>query len=598
MTDNAQFTLPQPTDLSQITSSAMSNKQQQAQPMSSLPSFNSLMNTALDSIGSPNTLPTHLSRVASGGPPGLPRVQPKLVDPSQIQWFYLDPNGTQQGPYDGMQMQSWYQQGYFQSDLRIRRDGQTSFTTIGEYVNLVGDYQYPFTIPLPEIQRLPDTTRSRSGSQFFVSASEPDTKWAAPTQDSGYVRADELIGSNMAGLSLEDESVEPTGPDSATFEREVTPEVAPAANKFAPAQPPSPVDIPARASPVKASPVTTPARASPARANPVNIATPAKASKVAPSPTKPAVHNSETVMAPWAKKRPTPPTKSLDEIRKEEEDKLRKQQEAKRVMEEADKELATRLALADSDASPLPSTARWTNASARPVKPTKSLDEIRKEQLRAEAAKTAALKQQQTIAQSISKPHTSSGNDNSWTVVSNKKTTATSRAESKRVGTQSANLSPTALRNISSQQQRPVQRPVQKPVQAAWKTPAAGKPPTAESDQTSDAQQFLSWSRQQLQGLYPSVNKEDVLSIILQLPSGIESREIIADTIYSNSSTLDGRQFAANFIQRRTKVEEYVVKQGYDFNWQELLSTPGSSPEAGWDTAFTKVTSKRSRRRR
>ncbi len=81
---------------------------------------------------------------------------------------------------------------------------------------------------------------------------------------------------------------------------------------------------------------------------------------------------------------------------------------------------------------------------------------------------------------------------------------------------------------------------------------------------------------------------------MLQLPAGSESTEIIADTIYSNSSTMDGRRFASEFNARRSKVEALFNKQGYDFDWQQLLKSSGSSNAGdGWDAAFTKVTRRR-----
>ncbi|CAI4813456.1 AIF_collapsed_G0053090.mRNA.1.CDS.1 [Saccharomyces cerevisiae] len=49
--------------------------------------------------------------------------------------------------------------------------------------------------------------------------------------------------------------------------------------------------------------------------------------------------------------------------------------------------------------------------------------------------------------------------------------------------------------------------------------------------------------------LIPVTLPDNVLEMLLSLPPGSESKEIIADTIYSYSSTMDGRRFATDFIK-------------------------------------------------
>lgn len=101
---------------------------------------------------------------------------------------------------------------------------------------------------------------------------------------------------------------------------------------------------------------------------------------------------------------------------------------------------------------------------------------------------------------------------------------------------------------------------------------------------------------------------------MMQLPVGTETQEIIADTIYSNSGTMDGRRFASEFMKKRAKIEETIKKRGWAFDWFEALegtkgmkaskstANGGSSFDSSaadnddWDGAFTVVSRKKGRK--
>lgn len=80
---------------------------------------------------------------------------------------------------------------------------------------------------------------------------------------------------------------------------------------------------------------------------------------------------------------------------------------------------------------------------------------------------------------------------------------------------------------------------------------AAPKPPT--SDEPS--MEFVRWAKQALTGLQVPV--DDFITMLLQFPidppasSKSEVQEIIADSVYASSRTLDGRRFAQEFMTRR-----------------------------------------------
>jgi PERQ amino acid-rich with GYF domain-containing protein len=56
-----------------------------------------------------------------------------------------------------------------------------------------------------------------------------------------------------------------------------------------------------------------------------------------------------------------------------------------------------------------------------------------------------------------------------------------------------------------------------------------------------------------LKGLNNSVNVEEIMSMLLSFPLDPDAStlELISDLIYANSTTLDGRRFASEFVNKR-----------------------------------------------
>lgn len=90
-------------------------------------------------------------------PPGLPPTAPPsvglpaLISSDKIEWVYVDPSGTEQGPFNGDMMQEWLTDGYLHLDLRIRRKEEREFRTLKELCERVQNYIHPFKIPLPDL---------------------------------------------------------------------------------------------------------------------------------------------------------------------------------------------------------------------------------------------------------------------------------------------------------------------------------------------------------------------------------------------------------------------------------------------------------------
>ena len=69
---------------------------------------------------------------------------PTIPSVQQIQWFYLDPQGNEQGPFTSSDMMDWYEAGYFPPELRLRRAGiDRRFAALNDISRLYG--RVPFT---------------------------------------------------------------------------------------------------------------------------------------------------------------------------------------------------------------------------------------------------------------------------------------------------------------------------------------------------------------------------------------------------------------------------------------------------------------------
>jgi PERQ amino acid-rich with GYF domain-containing protein len=104
---------------------------------------------------------------------------------------------------------------------------------------------------------------------------------------------------------------------------------------------------------------------------------------------------------------------------------------------------------------------------------------------------------------------------------------------------------------------RPTAASIVKPSTPAKSTvPAAIKPKSNGIDEsTSPSLDFIRWTKQSLTGL--TVNVDEFIQMLLTFPIDPPASdragvlEIISDSVYASSSTLDGRRFAQEFFTRR-----------------------------------------------
>ncbi|XP_051989276.1 GRB10-interacting GYF protein 2 isoform X3 [Xyrauchen texanus] len=80
----------------------------------------------------------HLTAKFGPKPTALP-----ITHEAAFKWFYKDPQGEVQGPFNNQEMSEWFQAGYFTMTLQVKRGCDELFQPLGEIMKLWG--RVPFT---------------------------------------------------------------------------------------------------------------------------------------------------------------------------------------------------------------------------------------------------------------------------------------------------------------------------------------------------------------------------------------------------------------------------------------------------------------------
>ena len=100
--------------------------------------------------------------------------------------------------------------------------------------------------------------------------------------------------------------------------------------------------------------------------------------------------------------------------------------------------------------------------------------------------------------------------------------------------------------------------------------------------------EFFAWARTALRDLDSSVNFEEFFQLLLSFAAagGKDSQELIGESVYANSTTIDGRRFAEEFVRRRR--EDLKNKDGRNRTVPELSAATAaastSSGTSGWSS--------------
>lgn len=141
--------------------------------------------------------------------------------------------------------------------------------------------------------------------------------------------------------------------------------------------------------------------------------------------------------------------------------------------------------------------------------------------------------------------------------------------------------------------------PVPEPVTRPAVVHATSNHKSFSSDEPRPASEdFLRWCRQALKGLQ-GVVLEDFIQMLLSFPLNPDPMtvEIIQDSIYANSQSLDGRRFADEFIRRR-KADAFPNGPAQSASSASLssLASSGSGHYSGGADSF-KVVSKKGKKK-
>ncbi|KAL4870083.1 hypothetical protein BDV12DRAFT_65522 [Aspergillus spectabilis] len=335
--------------------------------------------------------------------------------------------------------------------------------------------------------------------------------------------------------------------------------------------------------PPSASPLPAPA----AQRNRQNVAESLAANSR--SQTQTPVETPATSIAPWAKEvNELPKGPSLKEIQEAEARSAAQREElaaaARRAQLLAEQE---RLSQAQAQQAPgLPSSANWAS-SGSPATPTsagsvwnnkgastttstakKTLAQIQKEEealarkQRAAAVAAAAVASQNTVATGPAPSSTGkryadlaskapaaspvSAGSGAWTTVG-----ASGRAKAPPVA-------PTGPRSTSGPIPLAASPVRPRPVTVVTAAPRTLPVSTPSASPSRAMEEFNKWAKLTLgKGLNTNINVDDFVQQLQLLPA---EAEIISDSVYANSQTLDGRRFAEEFIRRRKLADKGIVE--------------------------------------
>ncbi|CUM46458.1 unnamed protein product [Debaryomyces fabryi] len=290
--------------------------------------------------------------------------------------------------------------------------------------------------------------------------------------------------------------------------------------------------------------------------------------------------NSQPILAPWAsvtstnQDSNTKPALTLKEIQMVEAERVKEQKQIEAAIKNEQLSKAKLEEKPVEEKPSLPKASSWgVNANSKPVVAKKTLAEIQREEFEAAKAKAKAANVL-PVASTASKSSFANAlansvpkDDSPWTVVTPKKPLVKKPSQStiSTTTTPASKANPQLLRSVS-----------------------AVKPLKSTANSMALKEEFLIWARSSMTNLYPTVSKDDLLDIFTTLPLNNDSSQLISETIYSSSATMDGRRFAQEFLKRRQKVEQQIGAQD-EVSWGSAIISSADKvstiDEEGWSTS-------------
>ncbi|SPO27506.1 uncharacterized protein UTRI_10623 [Ustilago trichophora] len=116
---------------------------------------------------------------------------------------------------------------------------------------------------------------------------------------------------------------------------------------------------------------------------------------------------------------------------------------------------------------------------------------------------------------------------------------------------------------------------------AGLPTSSSLKRTTTVTDPNAPSPEFIKYCKDNLQGL--TIKTDDFIDMLLQFPldPSADVIEIIADTVYANSSTLDGRRFANDFVSKRKLDVQGRTGSGVTSRWSGAAASGNAAGGMG-----------------
>ncbi|KAG5729781.1 GYF domain-containing protein mpd2 [Termitomyces sp. T112] len=194
----------------------------------------------------------------------------------------------------------------------------------------------------------------------------------------------------------------------------------------------------------------------------------------------------------------------------------------------------------------------WTNtsktlATKKTMKEIQEEEERRKKNAVKETVASAARRAYAETTQKATPPVSQGGG--AWTTVG-----AGGKPTTTLVPARPPAVQPPPVSSIPSTSARPNgNTPVPRPVSVSPIIKTATPTPKGDELPIPPSSEFMKWLSNTLKGLNSSVNVEEIMEMLISFPVEPDQATIdtVADAIYINSTTLDGRRFAAEFFSKR-----------------------------------------------
>lgn len=560
-----------------------------------------------------------------------------IVQPSDMQWCYIDLSGVEQGPFAGSLMNDWM--AYLLDYTMLRRSQDTMYLSFGALGSVTNSAE-PFVLKLPakewdsiisraiektqqdqaRVAQAAQATQAAQAAPGAAASAAPGSAagtGAGATSGAAQAAAQAAAGAAnaapggagappseaLSNLNVKDASLEvlPSSSGRATPDTLVSPGTKKNGSKKE-SLPLSSQQEKHAASSAKATVQPFPqASAQPQQQQQSKIlkAEPARA---------PATD-------PWKKPVRASPQVSIAELKQQE---LEKQQKKKASQASGASSPASsttpnnsgpastrragqqrhwlpleEIQPVEPEKQPEPVTPTWGKKN---IPPARSLADIQREQaMKAEKAKhsvaNGASSSPAAAAASTGGPASASAGNASTTTPSS--SVASSGPSSSTKPSSRADNAPVKVTTTTTTTTTTVPNAARI---NATSSPTKSRPQrsfpsvTQAANSAKPTDELIHWARVMFKDLSKGIDHMELLEVFLSLPSNASAKEFIAESIFGYSSTIDGRKFAADFLNRKKEAER-AMPAGE--TWTDVLNrfNPQSAQEQ--DPTFKVVSKKR-----